>query len=421
MGFSKHVVLVVGAALFAAVALSSSASADSSPPSVAITAPTAGSTVKGTIAVTASVQANGGDDIDYVDFDDGANGIGEADCGGEPTCTASIQWDTTGLTGQHTLTATAETNDGFESTSSAVSITIVSPAPTVEITSPKQGATVARKTEIDVTAATDTSQSDYPTYLDIDDGVNGIGEIDCQGQQTCQGSVDWDATGLSGPHTLTATVQTNRGVSATSPGISVKVVSPGPTVKILSPRAGATLHPHMTIRVWGATSPSQTDYPTSIDVSDGQDGIGEIDCQGQRVCEGSVQWDTQGVRGGQTLRATISTNRGLSATSRPLRVGAVVKRTVEASCTLSTSVANVGQTVFGHCSLPAVPAGTAVAILYGSAGALSTAVSGQVEAAGKFAFKLRGSRKTTFNLWVQVATSARTAATRRHIGTLTIR
>ena len=185
--------------------------------------------------------------------------------------------------------------------------------PVVSISSPAPGSTVKGIITISATGTADTG--DYPTQITVYDGVNQIGQINCQGQQTCAGTVQWDATGLSGQHELTATVDTNNGLSATSAPVDVTVVSPSPTVAITSPRAGSLVTGTVTVAASGATDPNQSDYPTQIAVNDGTNQIGQINCQGQQTCAGTVQWDTSGLSGRQALSAVIDTNRGLSATS----------------------------------------------------------------------------------------------------------
>ena len=296
--FISVVMLAVTVAAFATTsvapgATSAPARAATSPPSVSISSPSNGSTVKGSVTITATATANSGDEVVRINFNDGANGLSSYYCDGGQTCTGSIQWDATGLSGQHSITASASTYDGYESTSSAVVVNVQSPAPTVTIDSPKAGATVAGTITVQASAATDPSQSDYPDRISVSDGVNSIGDIYCQGQQTCSGSVQWQATGLSGPHTLTATVQTDNELVVTSPGTTVTVVSPPPTVRITSPHTGALLGRVIRVSAAGKTDPSQNDYPSRISISDGANSIGDIYCQGQQTCSGSVEWDRE--------------------------------------------------------------------------------------------------------------------------------
>ncbi len=190
--------------------------ADASAPSVSITSPTAGTTVKGTVSISATATAAAGDYITSISIYDGVNYVGYVNCQDQQTCTGSVQWQATGLSGQHTLTAKASANAGGSTTSAADTVNVVTPAPTVSITSPATGSTVAGETNIALSAATDPALSDYPTSISVSDGANYLGDVSCEGQTTCAGTVQWNATGLTGTHNLTATVETNQGAKATT-------------------------------------------------------------------------------------------------------------------------------------------------------------------------------------------------------------
>lgn len=102
-----------------------SASADVTPPTVSITAPTTGSTVSGSaVAVTATAA----DDIAVAGVQfrlDGANVQAE-----DPTAPYSITWDTTTTTdGSHALTAVARDTSNNTTTSSTVTVTVSNAGP----------------------------------------------------------------------------------------------------------------------------------------------------------------------------------------------------------------------------------------------------------------------------------------------------
>lgn len=400
--------------------LSSNAAA-ASPPSVTITSPTAGATVKGTVRVEATATASPGDYPTNITFYDGVNEIGQASCQGQQSCTGSVEWQATGLSGQHSLTAHVDTNENQSATSQPVVVTVVSPSPTVKITSPTNGATVKGTIQVSVEAATDPSQEDYPTSITVYDGVNEIDHVDCQGQRTCQGQVEWQATGLTGLHTLTAEVSTNRNLSVTSEPVTVTVLSPPPTVRITYPSSGAPLRGTINVAISGATDPSQDDYPTSISVADGTDEIGSVDCQGQKTCAGTVQWNTSGLNGIQVLRATIHTNRGREATSAPVYVGGLPgKPSAHATCHITSLRTRIRRGVRVRC-VAYVPAGTKVAIQYlTSSNGWASLYEERVPPGGQFYFTVRGKRRGLIHLSVLVAQTSHFAATRVPLGTLHI-
>src|SRR5262249_21206011 len=99
--------------------------ADTTPPTVSLTAPAAGATVTGTVAVSATASDNVG--VAGVTFKvDGTTTIGSEDT----RSPYSVQWDTTGATnGSHTLTAIARDAAGNTTTSAAVTVTVSNTAP----------------------------------------------------------------------------------------------------------------------------------------------------------------------------------------------------------------------------------------------------------------------------------------------------
>ena len=65
----------------------------------------------------------------------------------------------------------------------------------VQITSPRNGQTVKGTVTVGATA---TGTSDDPVErIYFYDGVNEINDVGCQGQPTCSGSVQWNATPVS--------------------------------------------------------------------------------------------------------------------------------------------------------------------------------------------------------------------------------
>src|SRR5207245_1260162 len=99
---------------------------DTTPPTVSVTAPAAGSTVAGTMTVSASATDNVG--VVGVQFKlDGVN------LGVEVTSAPyAVSWTTTAASnGQHTLTAVARDAAGNTATSAAVSVTVDNASPVI--------------------------------------------------------------------------------------------------------------------------------------------------------------------------------------------------------------------------------------------------------------------------------------------------
>jgi len=123
---------------------------DKTAPTVSISAPTSGSTVTGTRTVNASASDNVG--VIGVQFQlDGVS------LGAEDTAAPySISWDTaTASNGSHTLTAVARDAAGNRTTSGPVTVTVFNDttAPTVTISSPVAGATVAGTITVSASAS----------------------------------------------------------------------------------------------------------------------------------------------------------------------------------------------------------------------------------------------------------------------------
>ena len=97
---------------------------DTTVPTVSITSPSSGSTVSGTITVSANATDNVG--VAGVQFKLDGNSLGSEDI----SSPYSTSWNTSVSTGSHTLTATARDAAGNTTTSSSVTVTIQSSTPT---------------------------------------------------------------------------------------------------------------------------------------------------------------------------------------------------------------------------------------------------------------------------------------------------
>jgi hypothetical protein len=137
--------------------------ADTTPPSVSITSPGAGSTVSGTI----SVQVAAGDNVGVSSVSLSVDGVLS---GGDNTAPYSFTWNTTAAAnGAHTLTATA--GDGAGNTTSTSIVVTVSnlsdtTVPTISITSPANGGTVAGNVSVLVSAADNVGVVKVELYVD---------------------------------------------------------------------------------------------------------------------------------------------------------------------------------------------------------------------------------------------------------------
>jgi hypothetical protein len=190
---------------------------------VAITSPESGSTVSGSINVSASVTVIGSLTVAGVQFKlDGVN------LGAEDTSAPyAVAWDTTTTeNGSHTLTAAARDQLGMRWTSDPVTVT-VSNALTVAITSPASGSTVAGTITITASASSDAGVLGVEFRIDDASGVEDT---------TAPYAVSWNTTGTSnGAHTLTAIARDAAGRSTTSAPVTVTVANDSTPVECAVP------------------------------------------------------------------------------------------------------------------------------------------------------------------------------------------
>src|SRR3989441_5267 len=136
-----------------------------------------------------------------------------------------MSWDTaTAAIGAHTLTAVARDAAGNVSTSPAVSVTKpdLTP-PTVSITAPLGGATVAQTITVSAAASDNIAVAGVQFKLD---GTNLGAEV-----TTAPYTMSWDtATAAIGVHTLTAVARDAAGNTATSTAVNITVSNSTPDI-----------------------------------------------------------------------------------------------------------------------------------------------------------------------------------------------
>jgi hypothetical protein len=194
--------------------VSSLANASGDPqPMVSMTTPAAGSTVAGTVTVSATAIDNA--DVVGVQFKlDGAT------LGAELTAAPyTISWNTTTASnGAHALTAVARDAAGNISISSVVSVTVANP--TVSILAPQNGANLTNQTKVKVQASSSIGLSAIQIYSDS----SLIGTVSCANNSCSDlvSTVRWLTSDLAaGPHSLYAVATDMFGNSSSSTPITV--------------------------------------------------------------------------------------------------------------------------------------------------------------------------------------------------------
>lgn len=213
-------------------------------PVVTVTSPTAGATVGGNIMVraTGTVDPAAGDYPRVMGlFVDGDLSGAIQNC--SPTsssCTLSFPWDTSALSGKHTIEVGLATVGQVEGFSSPLTVTVSNPPPTVVITSPTAGSSVSRVTTVIATGTIDPAQSDRVRDMQlIVDGVVRATAPCALGAGTlhsCSSAFSWDTLGLVGTHNLQVRFDTVRTTALSS--VNSVVVAPLPT-KIMIGRVAA--------------------------------------------------------------------------------------------------------------------------------------------------------------------------------------
>ncbi|MBI1942036.1 MAG: hypothetical protein HYS35_00095 [Betaproteobacteria bacterium] len=190
---------------------------DTTPPSVSISSPSSGSTVSGTISVTASAADNVG--VAGVQFKvDGVNHGAE-----DTTPGYSVSVNTTTLAnGSHTLSAVARDAAGNVRASAPVTVTVWNKdkvKPKVSITSPASGATVSGTITIAANASDNVGVAGVQFKYN---GINLGGEV-----TSAPYAVPAYTTSVpNGTYTLTAVARDAAGNQTTSAPVSVTVANP---------------------------------------------------------------------------------------------------------------------------------------------------------------------------------------------------
>jgi hypothetical protein len=273
---------------------------------VTVTSPTSGSTVGGTITVSADVSIIGLLTVRGVQFQLDGNNLGAVD----ESAPYSVPWNTkTASNGSHTLRAIAQDSLGIWWPSNPVTVTVfndITP-PTVTITSPSSGATVTGT----ITVSADASDNVGVVGVQFQLDGNNLGGEDT----TAPYSVPWNtATATVGTHTLRAVARDAANNVGTSATVTVTVPdTTAPTVSVTSPTSGATVSGTITV------SASASDNVGVVGVRFQLDGsnLGAEDV----TAPYSITWDTTtAVPGTHTLRAVARDAANNSATSSSVTV-----------------------------------------------------------------------------------------------------
>jgi hypothetical protein len=212
---------VLGAAFAVVTATCTVGVASADTGSVTLAGVVAGGTYSGMVALSAVGDAGAGNLAGEIDFIvDGQNNDAEVCPDSVTACSATWTWDTSGLTGSHTVQTRLETdNDAVTPTSPLVTVTVVSPPPSAAITSPADGSQVAGgPVTVSGVGTVDASQSDSMLFATLLVDGQDWDDADCPSvlAKSCAVSFTWDTGDLVGTHTLQLQFETASGLTATS-------------------------------------------------------------------------------------------------------------------------------------------------------------------------------------------------------------
>ncbi|MGH7484721.1 MAG: Ig-like domain-containing protein, partial [bacterium] len=195
----------------------SSGGGTSTPPTVSITNPTAGTSVSGTVTLAADASDNTG--ISKVQFQMDGTNLGSA----ATQAPYAVSWDTTTASaGTHTLTAIATDSSG-NTAQSSVGITVANDSassggntstPTASISSPSDGSVVDGSVTVSANIAGDSSIASVQFRLDDTNLGTPVTQMPY--------SVTWNTSTLSpGKHVLTVVATDSTGNTITSSPVTV--------------------------------------------------------------------------------------------------------------------------------------------------------------------------------------------------------
>ena len=268
------------------------------PPTVAITSPADGATVRGTV----TVQADASDDhgVARVEFFDGTTSLGVDSDG---TDGWSIAWDTTATSdGAHTLRAVA-TDTAGQTASHSVGVTVdnVDSPPSVSITSPADGAAVKGT----VTVRADASDDKGVARVEFFVGIVPLGS-DSNGSDGW--SMPWDTTTTTeGAHTLRA-VATDTAAQTASHSVGVTVDNTPPQASVTAPADGATVS--LTVTVEAAASDNLQVASVAFHVDGTRFATDTDGANGW-----SVAWDSTAVANGSHALTAVAVDAAGNATT----------------------------------------------------------------------------------------------------------
>jgi large repetitive protein len=208
---------------------------DTTPPTVAVTSPTNGATVKTSPAITGTATDNLAVTSLTASVDGGAAQTVTVNADGTFTFNPNLAVDGT-ADGSHTVIFTAMDAAGNTSTPASVTFTLDTVAPAVTITSPADGQTFATNPTITGTAIDNLSLAGLTASVDGAAAQNVT--VDSQGGFTFTTSLATDGS-ASGQHTVTFIATDSAGNASPAATLTFTLTVASPAVTLTAPDDGA--------------------------------------------------------------------------------------------------------------------------------------------------------------------------------------
>ena len=310
-------------------------------PSVSVTAPSPGASVAGSVTLAATAS----DDIGVAGVTFAVDGV---QVGAEDTASPySATWATSGLAnGTHTVTASARDTAGHRTTSTGVVVTVNNVTdndPSVSVTAPSPGASVAGSVTLAATASDDIGVAGVTFAVD---GVQ-VGAEDTASPY----SATWATSGLAnGTHTVTASARDTAGHRTTSAGVVVtvnNVTDNDPSVSVTAPTPGAAVAGSVTLAA------AASDDVGVAGVTFAVDGV-QVGVEDTSAPYNTSWVTTSAGNGNHSLTATARDTAGHRTTSVPLAVSVNNAADTDAPPSVAVTAPAPGQTVSSSVQLAAI-------------------------------------------------------------------
>lgn len=279
------------------------------PPTAAMTAPTAGNFVATGAATTLTATAastNVGGFVQSVTFFVDGDPVGT-----DLTAPYSASWTPT-IAKSYSLRAMATDDKGNTTLASAVTVTAVSALPTVAITAPTAGASLTTSTVVNITG-TATPSSAASAITNVTFYANGVA-VGPPVTGAPPYTIAWTTPATAGSVALVAQVLDNAGLIATSSTVTVNVGTASPTISVTAPVAGAVVGLGVPVPLTATATANGGATITKVDFLVGTALVGTA-----TTFPYTVNW-TPTAAGSASITARVTDSNNVVVTSAPVAV-----------------------------------------------------------------------------------------------------